>query len=89
MVDSRNGRKRHHSACNYHAAKLLSYNSLYLILTPPIYKSIIIILIIETPCPTLQKFFLRSTRGVGSLFSRFSLAQAYPNNMLRAREEPA
>ena len=79
---SRNGRKRHHSACNYHAAKLLSSNSLYLILTPPIYKSIIIILIIEAPCPTLQKFFLRSNQGVGSLFSRSSLLllsfQAYP-----------
>ena len=30
------GDRGHYSACNYHAAKLLSYISLYLLLTPSI-----------------------------------------------------
>ena len=30
------GDRGHHSTCNYHAAKLLSYISLYLLLTPSI-----------------------------------------------------
>ncbi len=31
------GDRGHHSVCNYHAPKLLSYISLYLLLTPSIY----------------------------------------------------
>ncbi len=33
------GDRGHHSVCNYHAAKLLSSNSLYLLLTPSIYRA--------------------------------------------------
>lgn len=33
------GDRRHHSTSNYHAAKLLSYNSLYLLLVPSIYRA--------------------------------------------------
>ena len=33
------GDREHHSVCNYHAAKLLSSNSLYLLLTPSIYRA--------------------------------------------------
>ena len=42
MGDSRltaTGDRGHHSTCNYHAAKLLSYNSLYLLLAPSIYRA--------------------------------------------------
>ena len=42
MGDSRltaTGDRRHHSTSNYHAAKLLSYNSLYLLLAPSIYRA--------------------------------------------------
>ena len=42
MGDSRltaTGDRGHHSTCNYHAAKLLSYNSFYLLLAPSIYKA--------------------------------------------------
>ncbi len=42
MGDSRltaTGDRGHHSACNYQAAKLLSYNSLYLLLAPSIYRA--------------------------------------------------
>ena len=33
------GDRGHHSVCNYHAARLLSSNSLYLLLTPFIYRA--------------------------------------------------
>ena len=42
MGDSRltaTGDRGHHSTCNYHAEKLLSYNSLYLLLAPSIYRA--------------------------------------------------
>ena len=42
MGDSRltaTGDRGHHSTCNYHAEKLLSYNSLYLLLVPSIYRA--------------------------------------------------
>ena len=42
MGDSRltaTGDRGHHSTCNYHAEKLLSYNSLYLLLDPSIYRA--------------------------------------------------
>ena len=33
------GDRGHHSVCNYHTTKLLSSNSLYLLLTPSIYRA--------------------------------------------------
>ena len=33
------GDRGHHSVCKYHAAKLMSFISLYLLLTPSIYRA--------------------------------------------------